>query len=398
MSIKRSALHVGKVLPPPYAGIEAHIEQLLPALQDDVDCTLLVSEVGFKRRTGAPRPYPVIAARTVARAASTPFNPGMPLLMRKWAHAHPQGLVHLHMPNPMGDLSTRFLPRHTPLVVTWHSDIVRQRLLLKAYWPMLRALLDRADRVIAFTPKHVESSTQVTQVPPEKLRIVPIGIDPAPLALTAEVAHEMALLRSQLGHGPIVFTLGRHVYYKGYSYLVEATKGLPRDAKVVLAGTGPLTAALKQQAHELGVADRVVFLGTVSEARKVALMRLCDVFCLPSIEPSEAFGVATAEAMLCEKPAVVCELGNGVNYLSRPGVTGLTVPPRDSRALAAALCELLRDDAVRRRLGQQAAAWVRSEFSMEAMCRGTVRAYDEALGRPPVHSKVDLPHELVARS
>jgi rhamnosyl/mannosyltransferase len=369
-------LHIGKVLPPPYAGIEAHIEQLLPALKPDAECELLVSEVGFKRRQTAPRQYPVRAARTLGRVASTSLSPEMPLIVRRFHRQDPGGILHVHLPNPMADLAVRGAPK-APLVVTWHSDIVRQRSLLKLYWPMLRTLLDRAERVITFTPGHLSSSTQLGYVPSHKLRIVPMGIDEVPLRQTDEVEAARRRIAPKLAGKRVVFSLGRHIYYKGYVYLVEAMQTLPKDVLLVLAGVGPLTPALRQRARELGLEDRVLFAGNVTDPEKVAWMRSCDVFCLPSIEPSEAFGIATAEAMLCGKPAVVCELGNGVNYLNRHEITGLTVPRRDPAALAAALGRLLASKALREQLGWQAQEWVRTEFSIQAMREGTLDVYRE---------------------
>lgn len=374
-------LQVSKFLPPPYAGIEAHVEQLIATLAPEVACELLVSEVGWQHRTGMLRPYPVHAARTLATVASTPLSPGMPGLMRRWARQHPGQIVHIHLPNPMADLSSLWLPADTPLVLTWHSDIVRQKRLLKLYWPVLSRLLKRADRIIVFTPKHLESSTQLTGVPAEKLRVIPVAIDPARLTRTPGVQAAERAWRAQLGPGPLIASVGRHIYYKGYTHLVAAMAQLPSTAQLVLVGTGPLTPELQAQARALGVAHRIHFAGSLPDDRMIGLLHACDVFCLPSIEPSEAFGLATAEAMLCGKPCVVCELGNGVNHLNQPDRTGLTVPPRDEAALAQALTRLCDDPELRARLGAGARAWVGEEFSLAKMKSGTLDLYRELLDR-----------------
>ena len=119
----------------------------------------------------------------------------------------------------------------------------------------------------------------------------------------------------------------------------------------------------------------MLFAGEVDESTLVRAVHRCDVFCLPSIEPSEAFGIASAEAMACAKPTVVCELGNGVNYLNRDGVTGITVPPRDPSALAHALDMLVRDDPLRLAMGAAAREWVREQFSVETMKQRTLALY-----------------------
>ena len=370
-------LQVGKFLPPPYAGIEAHVEQLIATLSPEVSCELLVSEVGWQHRRSMTRPYAVHSARTLATVASTPMSPGMPWLMRSWARRHPGQIVHIHLPNPMADLSSLMLPASTPLVLTWHSDIVRQKNLLKLYWPILSRLLARADRIIAFTPKHLESSSQLRGVPAHKLRVVPVAIDPARFERTPAVQTAQAAWRQKLGTGPIIASVGRHIYYKGYTHLIAAMAQLTTAAQLVLVGTGPLTPALQSQAKDLGLEGRVHFSGSLPDDQMIGLLHACDIFCLPSIEPSEAFGLATAEAMLCAKPCVVCELGNGVNYLNRHQITGLTVPARDEQALAQALGRLADDPDLRARLGAGALAWVQQEFSLARMKAETLALYRE---------------------
>jgi rhamnosyl/mannosyltransferase len=271
-------------------------------------------------------------------------------------------------------------PATVPVVMTWHSDIVRQRKLLKIYRTIQRRALERADRIVVYTPKHYESSEQLHQFDlSKKISLVPIGIDFD--RLDPRLAREetaLALGNLSLGR-PVILTVGRHVYYKGYEYLLSAISKLRSDAVLVMVGTGLLTDALKRQADELGIRSRVLFLGEADNASLASAFHHCDVFCLPSIEPSEAFGIASAEAMACGKPTVVCELNNGVNYLNQAGRTGLSVPPRDAAALADALDILLRDDGQRLRMGAAANAWVRSQFSIAAMKDGTTRLYESLI-------------------
>jgi rhamnosyl/mannosyltransferase len=271
-------------------------------------------------------------------------------------------------------------PAAVPVVLTWHSDIVRQRKLLKIYRTIQRRALERADRIVVYTPKHYESSEQLHQFDlNKKISFVPIGIDFD--RLDPRLAREeTALALGNFSRGrSVILTVGRHVYYKGYEYLLSAMSKLRSDAVLVMVGTGLLTDALKRQADELGIRNRVLFLGEADNASLVSAFHHCDVFCLPSIEPSEAFGIASAEAMACGKPTVVCELNNGVNYLNQAGRTGLSVPPRDAVALADALDILVRDEGLRLRMGAAANAWVRSQFSIAAMKDGTTRLYESLL-------------------
>ncbi len=371
-------LHIGKFVPPPYAGVEAHVDTLLRTLHPEVPGTLVAGESPQPRRPGeALPPYRLLTARAYGRLSSAVLSPGVLRLTRRELASGRCNLLHVHAPNPWGDFAALQCRSDVPVVMTWHSDILRQRQLMKVYRHVQRRAIARADRIVVFTPKHYESSAQLHQLDiGHKLALVPIGIDFDRL----ELAHACPEVRAQLdafARGrPTLLSVGRHVYYKGYPYLLQALARMRGEAVLVMVGTGLLSEALKQQAIDLGVAARVLFLGEIDNAGLVSAFHHCDVFCLPSIEQTEAFGIASAEAMACGKPTVVCELGNGVNYLNQGGHTSLTVPPRDAGALAEALDTLVADTALRLRMGAAAREWVCNEFSLAAMKRGMIALYD----------------------
>ena len=147
------------------------------------------------------------------------------------------------------------------------------------------------------------------------------------------------------------------------------------DAVLVLGGTGPLSGPLQELAATLGLGERVIFIGRIAEEALPAYYHAADVFCLPSVEPSEAFGLVQVEAMACRKPVISCELNNGVTYVNRHGETGLVAPPRDSGALAAALNRLLEDEALRRETGEAGYVRAKSEFTLERMWEGMLNVY-----------------------
>lgn len=370
-------LHFGKLLPPPYAGVEAHVDLLLRALHPAVRGTLVAcGDPADAIGRAAEFPYRLLVQRLYGRVASAPLAPGMLATVRRELGSGRCNLLHLHAPNPLGDAAGLLCAGSAPLVLSWHSDIVRQRALLRLYGPTQRRVIDRADRIVVFTPDHYASSTQLRQPGVEaKLKVVPMGFDFSRLD-TSRADAAMTERLDQFANGrPLLLTVGRHVYYKGYEYLLAALARLRSDAVLAMVGSGPLGEGLRRRVAELGMAERVLFLGEVSSAQLAAAYHRCDLFTLPSIEPSEAFGMASAEAMACGKPAVVCQLGNGVNFLNRDGITGLTVAPRDAQALANALDTLMLDDAMRARMGAAAEAWVRRHFSMDAMRDGTLDVY-----------------------
>lgn len=368
-------LHVGKFVPPPYAGIEAHVDTLLRALLPQVQGTLVACRTPTSQGDGLP--YRLVAPKSYGTFASVALSPTLRSDILRELRERRCNLLHLHAPNPWGDIAALACSSDVPVVMTWHSDIVRQARLLRLYRPLQRRALERADRIVVFTPQHYASSEQLHQVDVEsKITTIPIGIDFSRLdqPLSGDLARCPPVDEFARGR-PVLLSVGRHVYYKGYRYLLDAVAQLDIDAVLVLIGTGPLTPELKQRAVELGIAERVLFLGEVDEPTLVAALHRSDVFCLPSIEPSEAFGIASAEAMACGKPTVVCELHNGVNFLNQNGVTSLTVTPRDVPALADAIRTLVKDDALRLAMGRRATEWVRSRFSIQAMRDQTIEMY-----------------------
>lgn len=372
-------LTIGKYLPPPYGGIEKHIEDLHDSLNSSCQLTLIAAS----QSDCAPstlRSYGVRKVPSFGAVASVPMAPGYISACLELINRRHTDLVHVHVPNPWGDAAIVLARlRKLPSVLTWHSDIVRQRLLRRLYRPFQLTSIGLASRIIVPTPMHLSSSMQLdADALRHKIRFVPLGIDTETLhKLPTELLQpvEEELLRDRR----VVLAVGRHVTYKGFEYLVDAVADLPSDVIAVIAGEGPLSQALKTQAQERGVSSRVLFPGRLTPGQLAGLYRRCEVFCLPSVSQAEAFGLATAEAMSFAKPAVVCELNNGVNYLNRHGYTGLTVPPRDSRALASALREMLENDSLRIRLGLQARDWVRQEFSRERMRDGVLAVYGELL-------------------
>jgi rhamnosyl/mannosyltransferase len=304
-------------------------------------------------------------------AYNAPISPTMPWrawqLHREWRF----DLAHLHFPDPMSHAAALALPRSLPIVVSWHSDIVRRKRFRALYRPFVERILRRAAAVVVGTPAHFRSS-EVLPVSgvQDKLAQVPYGVD---FSRFAHAGPGVARIRRRFGER-IVFALGRHVYYKGFEFLLESMAALP-DAHLLLGGEGPLTGKLRDRAADLGVAGRVTFLGEIPDEQLADFYFACDVFCMPSVEPAEAFGLVQVEAMACSRPVVCCELYNGVTYVNRHNETGLVVPPRQPAALADALRRLLDDATLRERLGNAAAERVRREFSLQAQCEAMLKVY-----------------------
>ena len=362
-------LHVGKFYPPHRGGIETHTEVLCRALRAEVDVEVLVAADDARTVRETIDGVPVTRIGTKATLASATLNPGMARAIRRAG----ADVVHFHHPNPTGVLSYLASGSRAPLLVGYHSDIVRQRLLGTLFAPVQERFLRRAYAVLAASPDYARSSP-VLRRHAERVRILPYGIRAEEFE-TADPA-EVGRIREQ--YGPrIVLGVGRLVYYKGFDYLVQAMAAV--DGTLVILGEGPLRGALQARAAQAGVADRVAFAGGVPDL--VPWYHAAAVFALPSIARSEAFGIVQLEAMAAGTPVVNTRLDSGVPFVSRDGESGISVPPQNPQALAGALNRLLDDAALRRQYGEAARQRVRREFSVGRMAADTLALYHQAVNR-----------------
>ena len=375
-------MHFGRFYNDQFGGLERHVEVLLRGLEPYCVSDNLVANDQYTMAVIEVAGHRVYKAPSLGKFASTAMCPTMPLWARRLHKQRDYDLVHLHFPDPMAHLASTFLPRDVKRVITWHSDIVRQKRLLRLYRPFLNRIVNQADAIIIPTPRHLESSDQLKACRhPERIHVVPYGLDYGAFEKAARSSAQVMALRARLaGSAPLLFTVGRHVYYKGLEYLIRAMVDIPRGV-LIIGGEGPLTPDLKVLTDTLGLTARIRFVGRIPDAELPLYYHACDVFCMPSVAPAEAFGLVQLEAMACGKPVVCCELHNGVTYVNRDDETGLVVPPRDPGALAGALNRLLDNPALRRRLGERGRRYARAEFSVESMVAGTLGVYERVSGR-----------------
>lgn len=361
-------LQIGKYYPPDRGGMETHLADLCQELKDEVELDVLVSHKQAQTVEDMVDGVRVTRLAAPLNILANPVNPGLAGRIRR----SDADLVHLHWPNPLALLSYLSSGSKAPLVITYHSDIVRQKLTGKLFQPVLDKALASA-LIIATSPNYVESSSCLQKFR-ENCRVVPLGIDPEKLSqYPAELKRKY---KEQFGERMILAT-GRHVSYKGFSYLIEAMSAV--NGKLALAGDGPLRKELEALAVERKVTDKVTFLGQVSDEQLRALYAACSVFAFPSIARSEAFGLVQLEAMAAGKPVVNTDVDSGVPYVSVHGQTGITVPKCDATALARQLNALLDNEHLRYHYGDQGRRRVYENFTLSRMRERTLAIYEEAL-------------------
>lgn len=371
-------LQFGRFWHDQHGGIERHVALLSKELATlGVEVVNLVAAQNLQGSDVAVDGYRLVQVPSLGIVFSTALAPGLVFKALALHRENKFDVLHLHLPDPLSHLASLVLPSSIKRVITWHSDIIRQKKLLALYQPFLRRITRQADALVAATQAHFDASTQIPHdIPAQRRHVIPYGLDYAPLVLNPRTAALRDELRARAQGRGLVFALGRHVYYKGFDVLIEALQHT--DAFLVLGGDGPLRPQLEQQAAALGVSNRVLFSGRIAEEDLAAYFNACDVFCLPSVEPSEAFGLVQLEAMACGKPVVCTQLNNGVNVVNVHGQTGFSVPVRDPLALGHCLARLLQDNALRQKLGEQALAHSRS-YSVPAMTASHIKLYQDLL-------------------
>ena len=283
-------------------------------------------------------------------------------------------VVHIHLPFPLADAAAMLSGYKGRIVVSWHSDVVKQKKLMLIYKPFMRWLLRRADAVIVATEGHINGSEHLPEYR-EKCTVVPYGIRPEDY-LSIErrpVLTERATDKTAVK----VFFTGRLVYYKGVDVLLRAFSKV-KGCELFIAGEGDLEPELREYARKRGLDGRVHFLGFLPEEELRQAYADCDIFVLPSVARSEAFGIVQLEAMVYGKPVINTDLPSGVPHVSLDGITGLTVPPSDAGALAKAVNTLAADPGLRERYGKAAAERVSSVFNEKEVIK---RLYKVLSGR-----------------
>lgn len=381
-------LHIGKFYPPHAGGIERASADLCTALATrGVEVAMLAhaSPGDGKSRRYREGGVDVHLAACHGQLLYAPVSPSFPFLLARLLREFRPDLLHLHMPN-----TSAFWPllspaaRRLPWLVHWHADVpldIRRpavRAMYALYRPFEQALLRRAGAIVATSAPYRDTSTALAPWR-DKTQVVPLGIGASPPGGSGseqvQIVAKDTFVQSQAWPGPglRVLAVGRLSYYKGFDVLLRAIAQAP-EASLLLIGSGECEASLRALARELRIEDRVRFAGRVDDAGLAEAYAQAQLFCLPSIERTEAFGVVLLEAMRARLPVIATRIaGSGVGHVVADGVTGTLVAPGDAAALASAMHAFAGDPAMRRRFGETGNARWQAEFTLD-------RSADRMLG------------------
>lgn len=359
-------LHIGKYYPPVSGGIE---QVTFDLSQSDKNQSFDVLCINNDNRTIKEK----LNLTNIVRSAQIGFLLSTPIsfdfirrIIKACRNYNAYDIIHLHLPNPLATIAVLIGNPKCKLLLHWHSDIIKQKYTYALYKPIQKLILKKANIIVTTTPKYGEESKQLSSFK-DKVKPIAIGIDRERFIVNKS---KLDQLKYKYKGKKVIFSIGRMVYYKGFQYLIDAAKHLPNDYHIVIAGKGELYPSFLQYVKAEKLEEKVSLVGYVPDDEVGAYYALCDVFCLPSIEKTEAFGLVLIEAMSFSKPVIATKIkGSGVDWVNKDGISGVNVNPKSSTELAKALVNVLSNESLYKKLAVGALKRYESAFTKKKMAQ-----------------------------
>lgn len=360
-----SVLHLGKLCPPNEGGIEVFSFDLLKFLNEQgIKAELLC--FGSRKGRFSYENFEYFESKIDLKLSSAPLSYDY---VKKFVEISKNyDIVHVHTPNPLAEFISFFTDK--PIVIHWHSDIVKQKLLYQFYRPIQRAVLKKAIKIVITSPNYRDSSKQLKDYK-HKCIVIPLGLD------KNRLKKDSVDIKRIPSDKRVILSVGRFVEYKGFKYLIESAKYIDENASLVIVGRGPLFQEMRRIVEREKLGEKVILTGRVENVQ--AYIQRAHLFCLPSISRNEAFGLVLVEALLFGKPLITTSVeGSGMNYININGNTGFVVPPKDPKAIANAVNRLLRDPELYDQFSKNAKERFK-EFEIESIGQKIIKLYEEVL-------------------
>ncbi|HAZ11909.1 MAG: hypothetical protein A2X86_07340 [Bdellovibrionales bacterium GWA2_49_15] len=386
---KFKILQIGKFYFPYRGGIESVTQSLSEGLANaGMDVTVMCSmEKRWSSMTREIEGVKVVKVPQLGVIASQPFTPTWPDVYKDLAQE--ADLIHIHCPNPLAELSFLLAPKHCPVVITYHSDVIRQKWLLPFYYPLQKMFLRAVDRIIVPTVNHIRYGAGLKDLQ-DKCTLIPFGLDPA--SMEKNIVSNVIGKELQSKYGPYALFLGRLVSYKGLDFLIEAMRDVKHN--LIIAGDGLERSRLEALVAQHQLQDRIHFFGSVENQELFrALYHSCQMVVLPSVTPAENFGMIQLEAMCASKPVITTDLKSGVPVVGEPGRTNLIVPPRNSELLGEALNYLFNNPIEAKRMGAMGRQRFENMYTMDKMIQGHINLYSELIHQSRVERGLETRSE-----
>lgn len=370
--MKPKVLHISKFYPPDIGGIESFVGDLVNNISQKIVCDVLCFNKKNKTIIEKKRFYKIIRTATLGSFFSVPISFSLIFFLKKIHKKY--NILHLHLPNPIATLAVFLVRPKSKIIIHWHSDIVKQRKLFFLYSFLQNWILKKADKIIVTSPQYLNTSPDLKNNI-RKCVMIPLGVDPVRLKYDRE---EVEKIKKTYKGKPIIFSLGRFVYYKGFDYLIKAMSVI--DGYLLIGGTGPLEKKIRKLIKDMKLEKKVVLLGHIETTKIANYYKACDIFCLPSVERSEAFGIVQVEAMSFAKPVVSTNIyGSGVSFVNQNNLTGLVVKPKDFDSLAWAINKIIKNEKLKKIFGKRAKERFNEKFHIKKIAKEILNLYKKVL-------------------
>ena len=365
-------LHIGKYYPPYFGGIEKVNFDLVEGLNEAVVVTDVICFNNKYKTVVEKGKYSIFRMSRITEIFSVPFS--LSYYIKLLFIVNNYDIVHLHLPNPSAAISLLLTNFKGKIILHWHSDVIKQKFFKKIYSPFDNFLKGKAKIIIVTSKNYLDNSKDLRNYK-EKCEVITLGIDNSEFISDNSFFKE---LKNEYKRKKIIFSLGRLTYYKGFDYLIDAAKELKDDTLILLGGTGELYSDLKNQIKNADLQDKIRLLGKIPFNQLESYFKLADIFCLPSVHKTEAFGVVLIEAMSLGCPQIVFNIkGSGVPWVVENNKTGLVVESIDSRLLAKKLNLLISNNDLLEELSNQSIKMYNVLFKKEEMISKTLELYNK---------------------
>jgi glycosyltransferase involved in cell wall biosynthesis len=358
----KKVLHISKYYPPYVGGIEYVCHQVISCLRTKYRHSVICFNDDSKSKIDEYEGIRIVRCGYWKKLAGQALSLSYcKYLLREIRTLQPD-IIHFHAPNPLISLYLLALcPKHTKLIVHFHAEILTSKFLYALYRPIEKCLFRRADVIVATSP-NMKHEARMLRPYQQKCVVIENAIDTNGLnIITSADENNVERIRQMYDGKKIVFTFGRHIYYKGLRYLIEAEPYI-EDCVILIGGDGILTSMLKSMSNS----PRIHFIGKIADSEIKYYLHAAWCFAFPSITKAEAFGMTLVQSMYCQVPPITFTIAeSGVNYVNLHNITGLEVENGNAHKFAQAINKLLCDETLRNTLAQNAHKRVVEHFTMD---------------------------------
>ena len=372
---KIRVLHITKAYPPLVGGIETTSEQVCLALKK----TNVYSQIIFSfnntkdTKVEKEKDYIIYRIGVQLKLFSQPLSLSYKKELKRVIKEFKPEIVHFHYPNPFAAYCLKKSKYNGKLILHYHADIIKQKLIKQFFIKQTKRLLKKANVIVATSPNYLENTDFLSKYK-SKVKIIPSSIIKERTIITDNQKSESLKIKQNYKDKKIIFFYGRHVEYKGIKYLIQSDEYLDNNkVQILIGGSGPLTDQLKVEASKF---SNITFLGKLSDEQINSYFLACDIFAFPSITRNEALGLTLVESLFYGKPSVIFEIaGSGVNYVSLNNVTGLTAPNSDSKTFANNINTILNDEELYSKFSTNAKKRFDGVFSIDTFEKNIINLY-----------------------